>query len=114
MKSVFVVVFFACLGIALSATLLNSEPTPDPDNLVCGVCFMLGNLFRIFKEEGMSKEIVRPERDFVCDILFGTDETKQICLDSFVEEVDIFYEVDRATVRETCIKMKKCEVNRRY
>ncbi|XP_072396593.1 uncharacterized protein [Diabrotica undecimpunctata] len=105
------VIFFACLGIALSATLPTTEPTPDPDNLVCGVCFMLGNIIEGFKEERISKEIATEQRDFVCEIVFETDEAKQICLDSFVEEVDFFYEVDSATVRETCIKMKKCEAN---
>ncbi|XP_028142288.1 uncharacterized protein LOC114336155 [Diabrotica virgifera virgifera] len=117
MKSVFVIVFFACFGIILSAKLPTPapSPTPEPDDLVCGVCFMIGNIMEAFKKEDIPKETATSQKTFVCEVVFATEETRQLCLDSYLEEVDSFYdEVDTDTVMDKCIQLKKCPASGSY
>ncbi|XP_028133853.1 uncharacterized protein LOC114329040 [Diabrotica virgifera virgifera] len=109
MKTVSVITFFVCIGLALSATLFNSEniPTPDRDEPSCEVCLLVVNFVKGYKNRGFSKNDIKQEKDHVCNLFLP--DLKEICLQSYEDDVDFVYaEDDDKTVAEMCLDMKQC------
>ncbi|XP_072383879.1 uncharacterized protein [Diabrotica undecimpunctata] len=109
MKTISVITFFVCIGIALSATLLTSEtsPTPDPDEQSCEVCLVVVNFIKGYKNRGFNKDEIKEEKDHVCNLFLP--DLKEICLQSYVGDVDYVYaEDDDKTVADMCLDMKQC------
>ncbi|XP_028133855.1 uncharacterized protein LOC114329043 [Diabrotica virgifera virgifera] len=111
MKSIFIITFFACIGLAVTVAIpMNIKgPAPDLDDPNCVVCFSAGNFIQGFKNSGDSKEEAKQQRNFICN-LFNTDELMQICMSTYEEDVEYIYGVtDLRTVTEMCIDMNKCK-----